>query len=304
MIYVFNETDSTQWYIGEKNDYFYHIGVGEGNFGISVLKKGTTEDNFITNSLFPDGNPKKCVKVFSWLGFSVYYNNKSGLPFLRAIESEEYAQDLYLLTYKIPEGMKIITEKTGKIAVQYVRYDNEAGLVHIIATARPSNNPFYFLTFADEALEHFVTKHLVQNKKSNTVDVFIQEYTKEEVENSKFKSSILSKEMKPIVIKPAKVLQPYSVIVYPFTATNVKDICVNRYKKMDDFTKYIDSNQPDNKLSRALEQYSQEKYNAVTIYINKPFDAVNDADMNYCGRIAKNYRRVNFLCSDGKIKSK
>ncbi|MDY5646913.1 MAG: hypothetical protein SPF22_07925 [Candidatus Onthovivens sp.] len=304
MIYVFNETDSTQWYIGEKNEYFLHLGVGEGNFGIGLLQKGVSEEMFETNSLLENSSPKKVVKVLSWLGFNVYYNNKSGLPFLRAVESGDYAQDVYLLTYKIPEGMKIITEKTGKIAVQYVKYDSEAGLIHIIATARPSNNPFYFLTFADEEYKNFVTKHLVQNKKTNTIDVFIQNYTREEVEESKFKSSIVNKEMKPIVVKPAKVLQPYSIIVYPFAKTEVKDILTNRYKKSDEFCKFIDSSKKYKDIIAELAKYHQDKFNAVSIYIDKPFDKVTDDDMYRASKIAKDYRRVNFVCSDGKIKSK
>lgn len=302
MIYIFNETNLKKWEITSKNDYFFRIELIGTHFGIDILKRDMEEDAFFTNVLESNMNETSAtVQVLSCASFAVCYNNKSGLPFLKPIvNGNEFTQDLYILTYRIPEGMEIINEHAGKFAVQYSKYDKNNGLLHVIGVGKPVNYPLYFLTFADASNSNFVTKHMVNVKKTSMVQVFIQKYTKEEVEASDHKAIIIGKGEKTKV-SVAKVIYPYSVIVYPFANEEFKkEILEGRFNKDPEHTHYFD--QQSKSLFTELKKINNKKYNAATFYIDKPFEEITDEDMENV-KYTNIFNKVNFISKNGRVKS-
>lgn len=300
MIYIFNESNLKKWEITDKNDFFYRIALKDTHFGIDILKRDITMDEFFTDVLNEE-NETPVVQVLSCASFSVCYNNKSGLPFLKpSANANGYSQDLYLLSYKIPTGMEIINEHVSKFAVQYSKYDKSNGLIHIIGVGKPINHPLYFLTFADAHNENFATKHMVTVKKSSTVQVFIQNYTKEELDKSEHRQIIIGNGQKTKV-KVAKVIYPYSVIVYPFSNTDLKkDIIEGRFNKDPDHTHYVDTESK--AVYNELKRLNNKKYNAATFYIDKNYDEVTEEDMENV-KYTNIFNKVNFLTKNGRVKS-
>lgn len=303
MIYVFNESNEQIWEITSKNDYFFHIGLIESRFGVDILKRDMDPDNFYPKAFEASEEPK--MVMLSPNSFGICYNNKSGLPFLKSLTNvNEYSQDLFLLSYKVPEGMEIVFEKNGKLNILYTKFDMKRGMVHIVATAKPVNIPYYYLTFADSKLNNFVTKHLTTSKKNSSVNIFIQKYTAKEIEESEFKNSIIGKnsinEVSQIKIKPSKVFVPYSVIVYPFSKPNIKtDICEGKYNKDENHTKYADSESKS--LISELRKINNLKYRAATFYVDKKFAEIDpsvDLAKVYGANI---FDKVNYMTSDGRI---
>ena len=132
MIYIFNESDSAIWEVREKNEFFYHIGLVNSRFGIDILKRDIDTSEFIVNSLNTPGK----LMVLSSNSFNVCYNNKSGLPFLKSVVNvNDYSQDLYILSYKIPEKMETVFEKNGKFNILYTKFDSKSnisqGLIYV-----------------------------------------------------------------------------------------------------------------------------------------------------------------------------
>ena len=298
MIYFYNEVENAKWNIIEKNDAFFSFGLEDDRISIDILKKDIEMTDFFATEI---QQADTAVKVASCNSFALTYNNKSGVPFLRAVKNpNEYSNDLFVMTYSIPEGYKICYEKKGHFNVIFLRYDKENGVLSVIATAKPSENPHYFLTFKNEDGSKFITKHLVMIKKNSTMKVFKQEYTLEEVQSSDHKSSIIGAN-EIIRLVPNKVIQPYSVIVYPFSKESVRaNICEKRYKKNVDYTHYIDSESKD--AYQQLKALRNDKYNAATFYIDKPFNEITTEDMQNV-KMVRMFRRVNFICNDGRITS-
>lgn len=298
MIYIFNESDSAIWEVREKNEFFYHIGLVNSRFGIDILKRDIDTSEFIVNSLNTPGK----LMVLSSNSFNVCYNNKSGLPFLKSVVNvNDYSQDLYILSYKIPEKMETVFEKNGKFNILYTKFDSKSGMIHIIGTAKPSNNPFYYITFADENGNNFVTKHLTTLKKNSSTTIFIQDYTREEVEKCEFKTSIIGNtdEIKKIRLRPSKTLIPYSVIVYPFKNTTVADYCNNKFNKDSNHTKYVD--QESKYMMSELRKLNGMKYCAATFYVNKNFVEIDPQEDLKAIRGASIFNKVNYMTADGRI---
>ena len=298
MIYFYNEVETAIWNIIVKIDFFFSFCLENENLGIDILKKDIELGDFFCNEIQDADNS---VKVASCNSFALTYNNKSGVPFLRFIkEPNEYSNDLFIMTYSIPEGYSVCFEKKGHFNVTFLKYDKEKSVLSIIAVAKPSDNPYYFLTFKNEDGTKFITKHLVMVKKNSTMKVFKQEYTLEEVEASEHKGSIIGSE-NFIKLTPNRVIQPYSVIVYPFSKESVRtNICEKRYKKNAEYTHYIDSEAKD--LYQQLKTLRNNKYNAATFYIDKPFKEITNEDLQAV-KMIRMFRRVNFICADGRITS-
>lgn len=300
MIYLFNESDTVSWELTEKNEYFFHLGVKGTKFGIDILKRDITGFEFFPGA-FETMNYQNVVVCASTF-FQICYNNKSGLPFLKpVVNPNEYSHDLFLITYRIPEGMEIINDKSGKFTIHYSKYDKENQCIHIVGSGKSANFPYFFLTFADNKQTKFITKHIVTLKKSSTISVFIQEYTKEQVEASEYKATILGKGV-PTKIKASKVLTPYAVIVYPFSKPNLRtQFCEKKFSKDPDHTKYVDQ-EARSMISELKKLNIAGKYIAATFYIDRNADDITEDDMRHV-RGANIFDRVNFLTLDGKIKS-
>lgn len=305
MIFVFNETPDKIWEFKEKGSSYYRIGVANTNFGIDILKK---DDIDLQNYFFEDAiapSQKKDVKILSCLGFAICYNNRSGLPFCNyIIEANEKNYDLYLITYKVPEGMDIVYERNGKLTVLYTKFDKENKLIHIIAAGRPVNNPSYYLTFIDKNHTQVITKHIVYTKNS-IVKSYIHDYTIEEAENSNFNKVIFGKtgkldpEATTIYLKPSRHKVPYGVIVYPFSNKSIKDICEKRYHKNEKYTHYVNSEDPE--VITKLKNLIAEKYTAATFYYDtsdKPSDVRSECVDKW---IIELFQTHNYITNDGFI---
>lgn len=307
MIYFYNETDIPLWEIVDKNEYFYRIKLkqpdAKNGFGIDIIKNKLAMDSFFLEVLEDEvaAKPDKIMWALGAMSFGVCYNNKTGLPFLKPEDEEnEYTYDLFILSYKLDEGYTIVNEKANRFSILYANEDKENGIIHLVAIARPSNNPFFYLTFATEDGENYITKHLVTVKREGTVNLFINHMTKAEVEASKYKSIIMGrKTLNGIKISNTRV--PYGIIVYPGDREDVLETCYKRYHKNPKFTKFIDQNS--DKLEAKLKECKNKgHYTAATFYVDKPYNVITEADIKdikYTGMFV----RVNFLCSDGKMKS-
>lgn len=305
MIYLFNESNEKIWNLTSKNDFFYHIGLEDSRFGVDILKRDIPEDAFYTECFEPQSQLPLKALVLSSNSFNICYNNKSGLPFLKAVNNiNDYSQDLYILSYCVPEGMELVFEKNGKFNILYTKYDVKRKMIHIIATAKPINLPFFYLTFADKDFEHFTTKHMTILKKNFMVSVFIQHYNREDVEKSEFRLCIVGKneitDLERIKLKPSKVYTPYSVIIYPFQNESIKtDICEAKFNKDENHTKYVDMDS--SVLIAELRKILNMKYHAATFYIDKNFDEVDIANDLTKIHGANLFDKVNYLTADGRI---
>lgn len=308
MIYFYNETDLPLWEIVDKNEYFYRIKLANGDqakngFGIDIIKNKMPMDSFFTEVLEDSiaERPDKIMWALGAMVFNVCYNNKTGLPFLKPEEEQsEYTYDLFILTYKLDEGYKIINEKSNRFSVLYVKEDKEHGAIHVVAIARPSNSPFFYLTLATEDGESYITKHLVTVKREGTVNMFINHMTRQEVEGSKYKSIIMGKKAHA-GIKISNTRVPYGVIVCPTDREDIMEICHKKYHKNPKFTKFIDQ-ASENLDAKLKECKNKGHYTAATFYVDKPYNELVEADVAGITQTSM-FARVNFLCSDGKMKS-
>lgn len=301
MIYVYNETDQPQWEILEKNNSFFHIGIPDTYFGIDILKNNTTIKDYDADILSVISS--KYLQMVSTLAYSVFTNNKSGYPSLKPVDApNEYSSDLYLLTYKIPEGLKVIKEKTNKFITQYVSVDYKHGILSIIATAKPIFKPSYFITLSDEKRTKYITKDLATDTKTSIVNIYIKEYTREQAEASKHKKYVLE-ESKYEILKNAKSKHPYSLIVYPFSKPEVKETCEKVFHRHPDHTIYINSE--DKAIYSLLKAKRNEKYNAATFFVDKPAAQIKESGLEkkVCvdEKLIRMFRNVNYISNDMKI---
>lgn len=314
MIYLFNETNSPLWDVVEKNEQFFRIGLRHKSeeerqsFGIDLTKGEFNIGDFFLDVLEENvvTSPAKKVWALSTACFTLCYNNKSGLPFLKCVEESSFTYDLFILTYSIPDGMNMVFEKNNRFYVLYTKEEEADGvhLVHVIGVAKPEVKPFYYLTYANEDRTKFVTKQLGTVKKTGDVSIFRHEYTKESLESSSFRSTIVGK-TEINKIRTAKVLVPFSIIFCPANKPEVmKEICEGRYHRNPKFTTYVQYGDPIDfkRIKETIHKLRDEKYSAATYYIDKPFAEVTEEDMKASPYYFL-FRRVNFLCKDGKIKS-
>lgn len=311
MIYLYNDTGKEAWEVTTKNERFWRVQVipGEGEertFGIDIIKNDMTYDDFFVDILteeVAEQSNRSAVWALGVHSFILCYSSKSGLPFLSPVSNDpndQYHFDLYVLAYKVPDNMKLVYERSGKFTVLYSKLDEKKGIQYIIGVAKPSNIPFYYLTWATEDREQIHTKHMVVVKKTNEVGIFGHNYTKEEADKSPFKNIIFGKR-DVTSVQPSKVNVPYFVILYPGDKPQIHDeFCVSRYGRKDKYTTYIDT--LDKAVRNKIRIMTSKGYSAATIYIDKPFETVTEEDMRTC-QYANMFKRVNFLCSDGRIKS-
>ena len=307
MIYTYNETDIPFWDVVDKNEHFYRIKTKSSDikngFGIDIIKRATKFDDFFMDVLEEQviTKPDKMMWALGAMSFNLCYNNKTGMPFLKPDFAEnEFAYDLFILTYKMDEGYKITNEKSSRFSVLYTENDTENQAIHIIAVARPMNNPFFYLTFSTDDGENYITKHLVTLKREGTVQVFINHMTKEEVDVSNYRSVIIGKKNIDH-IKIAHTLAPYGLIIYPEDRKDVYDICAIKYRKNPKHTKYVNQNAV-NLYKLLKECKSRDRYSAATFYVDKPYAEITEEDLTAV-KYTNLFKRVNFLCSDGKMKS-
>ena len=311
MIYMFNESDYPVWDVIEKNDKFFNVGLipksrDEKNvLGIDIVKNGLTIDDFFVDVL-DDSVAKSKIKTLWSLGdiqFNLCHNSRTGLPFLKpAFNVTRPHNDLYVIAYTVPPGSELIYERPNRFSVLYTKEDKEAGMVYIIAVAKSDAKPFYYLTYRKPD-GTIITKHIVTMKSTNEAAVFVKQYTPEEAAESHWSNTIFGKEgvSHSTEIRIAKMVVPYSVIVYPFDREDVrKTICEGRYNMNEKYTHYIDANTKG--LRNALRRMINAGYVAASIYIDKPFAEVTDEDFDSCAERAM-FKRISFICSDGKIKS-
>ena len=306
MIYLYNDSDVPVWNVVDKNEKFFrvHVMPKEGEkrtFGIDIVKRDHSMDDFFLEVLEDDlaKAKNKALWALGEMCFTLCYNSKTGLPFVKPTKLINQSQlDLYVLAYTIPAGMKMVNTKSSRFSILYTEMDEEAGMVYIIGVAKAVAKPFLYLTFANDT--NVVTKHLLIVKATNEAAVFTHKYTVEEAVASKYADTIYSKS-EFTGIKPSKVHVPYALIIYPFDMENVKkDICEARYNKSDKFTVYIDANAKD--IKNKIMAMTTSGYSAATYYINETYAKVTEEMMNACPYV-KSFRRVNYICSDGKIKS-
>jgi len=306
MIYIFNETDSSVWDVTDKNDKFFRVGViGDRHFGIDIVKKDYTLDDFFLDILDPKvvESPKKMFWALSDMSFSICYNVKNGTPFLKPVKRvTPNSYDLYAVTYKKPERGVLINEKSNRFTVISVSEDEN--LVHIIAIAKPVAKPYYYLTYLCEGQDCesvYHTKHIVTTK-SGEISIFRNSYFQSEVEASPYKNNILGKNT-PTTISVSRTLRPYSLIIYPFdNETVLTELCEKRYGCSEKYNKYADANAKN--LPTVLYNLRKtEYYSAATFYVNRKFDELTkDMALEDCP-LSTRFKRVNYLCSDGKVKS-
>lgn len=311
MIYMFNESDYPVWDVIEKNDKFFNVGLIPKNaddknpLGIDIVKNGLTIDNFFVDVLDKEVAESKPKTLWSLgdIQFNLCYNSRTGLPFLKpAFNTLRPHNDLYLIAYKLPEDAELIYEKPNRFTVLYTEEDKERGMVYIIAVAKEDTKPFYYLTYK-KTDGTIITKHIVTMKGSNMAAVFIKQYTPEEAAASRFSYTIFGKEgaTHSNTIRIAKVVVPYAVVVYPFENEAVrKSICEDRYSMNEKYTHYVDSNTKG--LKNALRKLINMGYVAASFYIDKPFAEVTEEDVKDHSEMLM-FKRYNFICSDGKIRS-
>ena len=213
--------------------------------------------------------------------------------------------DLYLLAYKIPEETHLVFVKSNRFNVLYTHTDDERGMIYVIAVAKPDAKPFFYLTFADDKGMYIETKHILIVKATNEVAVFSKQYTWEEAITSSFATTIFGRNVGefagPNEIPLGKVMVPYSIIVYPFDKEYIrKDICEDRYARNPKYTNYIDANAKN--IKNQIRKLTSIGYNAATFYIDKSSTEITEADMKECPCVWM-FKRFNFLCNDGKIRS-
>ena len=309
MIYMFNESDVPVWDVIEKNDKFFNVGLipkshEEKNiFGIDIVKNGLTIDDFFVDVL--DDSVAKSKKKTLWslgdIQFNLCHNSRTGLPFLKpAFNVTRPHNDLYVIAYSIPEGAELIYERPNKFSVLYTK--EEDGMVYIIGIAKADAKPFYYLTYRKPD-GSIITKHIVTMKSTNEAAVFIKHYGADSNIDAKWSNTIFGKEgtIRSNKIRVAKMVSPYSVIVYPFDNEGFrKNVCEERYGMNEKYTHYIDANTKG--LKNALRRMINGGYVAASFYIDKPFAEVTQEDFDNCHEMSM-FKRANFICSDGKIRS-
>ena len=309
---MYNEFGTPIWDITEKNDNFIRINVkgeGKNTFGIDIVKKSLSLDDFfldILDNVYSQESGFVDVWAAGEIKFAMCYNNHNGTPFLKQSTDATKGLDLYVITYLKNSDMELISERNRRFNILYTSEDKERGLIHIIATAKMDNEPYLYLTYREQDENGkfiYTTKHVITNKNKEDVNIYVRKYTEEEVAKSRYSKSILGDNNPKSVIKLAKTVIPYSVIIYPFSNEVVrKELCEKRYNKHSNYTKYINSENAQRNLMAEIKRVRSEKYSAATFYIDKPFEDVTVEDMENTIGIDR-FQRVNFLCQDGKVKS-
>lgn len=297
MIYVYNESDNPVWSFIDKNAHFMRITTIENSkLGIDIMKKYLHVDD-VDIKKFSEVNMKE-LRVFSYDSFSCYFNSKSGNPFLHpATGGNQYSNDLFLLTYKVPKGFKICKEKTNKFSILYT--NNANGCLNIIGVAKPNNNPTFLLTLTnawDPEVKNptYITKHMITTKRNLNV-VLSKTYTKEEAEASKYKLSIIGTNYSDHV-STSRLTHPYSLIICP---DDILEECVQKYHISAEHSVHLVPDDPD--LYNKLKKLYMDHYNAATFYIDKKSTEITPEDLK--SEYSNFFRKINFVTADCKIKS-
>lgn len=314
MIYLYNESNEPIWNLIDKNDKFFRVEIvpkyenDKDVIGIDIVKNQLTIDDFFMDVLDPEVAKLKNKSLWALIDaqFNLVYNSRSGLPFIKPSDNTRRTHhDLYLLAYKIPEETHLVFVKSNRFNVLYTHTDDERGMIYVIAVAKPDAKPFFYLTFADDKGMYIETKHILVVKATNEVAVFSKQYTWEEAINSSFATTIFGRNVGefagPNEIPLGKVMVPYSIIVYPFDKEYIrKDICEDRYVRNPKYTNYIDANAKN--IKNQIRKLTSIGYNAATFYIDKSSTEITEADMKDCPCVWM-FKRFNFMCNDGKIRS-
>ena len=306
MLYVFNDTGIQTWELVKKNEKFFKLCAKDQNVhvGIDILMNFSTETDYDLNKLVNPADAR--IEAISTLNYNVCYNDKSGYAFLKPIPRgvhRKFTNDLYLITYKIPEGAVLIKEQSMNFHLHFATMDLANNICYMIGTARDNAIPNLFVTFATKANEdgirdHYWTKDLVCMKTNKAKRIYIKEYTREEAEASKFSKYIMAStgENAFTIYHPP---YPYGVIVYPFEGhDDVKTTCLERWHKREERVVFIDANISD--LQSELRRKYTERYNAASFYVDETYDDLmeNGFEIPEYTNIFKN---VNFITKDMKI---
>ena len=314
MIYLYNDCNEPIWDVVSKNEKFFRIGVipkyenDKDAIGIDIIKNKLTLDDFFMDILDPEVAKLKNKSLWALadVQFNLVYNSRSGMPFLKPSDSNRRVHhDLYVLAYEIPVDMHLVYVKSNRFNILYTATDTERNMIYIIAVAKPDAKPFFYLTFTDAEQTCVETKHVLIVKANNEVAIFNKRYSWDEAINSPFATTIFGRNVGefagPNEIPLGKVMVPYSIIVYPFDKEYVrKDLCEGRFVRNPKYTNYIDANAKN--LKNQLRKLTSIGYSAATFYVDKSAAEITEADMKDCPCVWM-FKRFNFLCNDGKVRS-
>lgn len=170
MIYLYNEYNTAKWEVVKKNDHFFRLQLIDSPvFGINIrADEDIREDSFKQDALNATNDVYNANLLLA-LPTSVRFDNRSLRPSIRKAD-DKYNSDIYVVSYDITSGDRIINALTKKAFVYDYLYDYDKEQLHVIFSLNNrQDNTFMELIFMDKAgknviLRHFMNQTKYQNK--------------------------------------------------------------------------------------------------------------------------------------------
>lgn len=167
MLYLYNENDNPVWELKSDDSRFLRLQLIERpEFGINIQNRDIKKEDF-NMAVLESTNNVYDVNRLADFNSSIHFDVKSLRPTIMHSD-EKYNSDIYIASFDITDGSRVINLVTSKAYIYNSLYDYDAKMLHVIFSLnKKADKTFLEFIFEDKDKKNVFIRHFMINAKSN-----------------------------------------------------------------------------------------------------------------------------------------